>query len=275
VLRVPREESRFGVFNGRLALFHRFQDTKEYWHSHWSEKTRDSMSRIGREGRLPEFGSLILKHSPRHLPILEAGCGPGQIVAALHARGYHVSGVDYEPEVVRYVNETMPYLDVKYGDVARLNYADQTIGSYISIGVVEHLPLGPEPVLSEARRVLHPDGVALISVPLLNTHRRALLRRLGRNGGCVPAEYGFYQYYYSPEEFSRQLAEAGFRVLEMQPYGAMTFLAREHYWFSRFWRSPLCRERVKAVIRPLGDNLPDALKYRYSHMVMAVCRPAP
>jgi SAM-dependent methyltransferase len=274
VLRAPREESCFGVFNGRLALFHRPQDTKEYWQSHWTDRARDAMSRAGREGRLPEFGSLILAHAPRHLPVLEAGCGPGQIVAALHSHGYQVLGVDYEPGVVRFVNEAMPGLNVTVGDVSSLDLADGSIGCYISIGVVEHLPLGPAPVLREARRVLHRDGVALVSVPLLNARRREFLRRLAREAGGVPPGYNFYQYYYSTEELSRYLADAGLRVVGMRPYGVTTFLSREHSGFSAFWRSPLCRERVRAVLRALGPRLPGVLKFRYSHMVMAVCRPA-
>lgn len=271
-LRPPRAGTAFGRVSKYLALFHEIRNTKDYWCAHWDEKSRASLVRSGREGVLPEFGPLILKHAPWDLPVLEAGCGPAHIVAALARLGYRVTGVDYEPDVVRFVTSVMPDLDVRLGDVNSLEMESGSIGCYISIGVAEHFIEGPERTLTEARRVLHNKGVALISVPYLNSTRRKYLNHVHRNWS-PPLGLHFYQYYFSEDDFKEQLRKAGFRIAAVYLYGSMTFLTREHPIFGRYWNSIACREFMKPTLRSSIRKTLGTMEKRYSHMIMAVCHP--
>src|SRR5439155_18758008 len=168
----------FRCYNGRLALFHEVGNSVKYWREYWSDEKRAELTKQAKLGELYDYDAPVRKYVPKELPVLEAGCGPGHMVAALVARGYKAIGVDFEPEVVRFVNKMWPLLNVVEGDVRRLDVADGSIGCYLSGGVVEHFPEGPAAALREARRVLHPKGVALIQVPYLNPGRAKLLQRL-------------------------------------------------------------------------------------------------
>lgn len=228
----------------------------------------------GQSGDLGEYDPLVQRYAARDLPILEAGCGLSQVVAALVRRGFTVTGVDYDREVVRFVNQSFPDLDVRFGDVTALEIEDATIGLYMSLGVVEHFPEGPSGALREARRVLHPRGFALISVPYLNRARRAYLDYAGRVR--IPEQPGvqFYQYYFSAEEFESLLNAAQLSVVERTPLFVEPHLLREHPAFVRYWRSPLCRHRMREPIRRVLRRAPRWMLERYGHMMMYVCRPA-
>jgi SAM-dependent methyltransferase len=165
-----------------------------------------------------------------------------------------------------------PDLDVRIGDVRNLEFETGSIGCYLSVGVVEHFIDGPGLALKEARRVLHRDGIALISVPYLNPARKSHLENL--RGGCSSENRSFHQYYFSVEEFTVCLREAGLAVINTMPYAVEAFLVREQPLFSRFWRSSICRERVKIPLRRVFNNPPRWMRFNYGHMMMFACRPS-
>ena len=271
-LRNPKPNTRFFRYGNRLALFHQATDHVDYWREYWDPaKVRDLVAR-GRSGDLDEFESLITRYAPKELPVLEAGCGPAHLVAALLARGYRATGIDYEPEVVRFANATLPEAEVKQGNVLSLAHRSDTIGCYLSVGVVEHFIDGPSSALREARRVLHPNGVALISVPYLNPSRARLLRMLPARNEASDG-LSFHQYYFSTEEFGAELRRAKLEVIEYWPYAVKAFLTREHPVASAFWRSPFCRDRMKRRMSKQLFGAPRWMRRRYAHMLMAVCRP--
>ena len=271
-LRNPKPDTRFYRCGNRLALFHRAADHVDYWRDYWDPiKARDLVAR-GRSGNLDEFESLITRYVPKQLPVLEAGCGPGHLVAALLARGYLATGIDYEPEVVRFANATLPEAEIKHGNVLSLEHPSGSIGCYLSVGVVEHFIDGPGGALMEAQRVLHPKGVALISVPYLNPARTRHLRT------APPREEAsddlcFHQYYFGAREFEAELRRAGLVVVEYWPYAVKAFLTREHPVAAAFWGSRLCRDRMKRTLTRQMSGAPRWMRHRYAHMLMAVCRP--
>lgn len=266
----PRKNTVFARHNGQLALFHKVTDHLDYWGDHWNEAKCAALIERGRRGELPEFGEAILQHAPPHLPVLEAGCGPGHIVAALQARGYQAMGIDYEPRVIEFARKAAPDLTVFRADIRHLPYADGGIGAYISIGLIEHFEDGCVEALAEIRRALHDDGFAFISVPYLNPARKAML---GRLSAAPTTGLHFYQYYFSREELAAPLERAGLKIVEFLPYAAEAFLTREHALTARFWRSPLARERLKRPVRRIAATGPRWFKAKYAHMLMAVCRP--
>jgi SAM-dependent methyltransferase len=261
----------YGRLNGRLALFQRTSTQQSYWVDYWTKTPNQVTTASGEDGEIPELGDLVERSAPRDKPILEAGCGPGHVVAALTARGYTAIGIEYEPSVVERARKTHEHLDLRVGDVRALEIPSETIGCYLSLGVVEHFTEGPVAILREARRVLARDGVALVSVPYLNPLRRA---HLDRQPGTTPDGLSFHQYYFSVEEFTQLAEEAGFEVIEQLPYAVEAFLGREHPVFSRIWSSRLLRGKARDRVRRGMRNASMRIRERYAHMIMFVCRPA-
>lgn len=272
LLQNPKPHTEFRRYNGRLALFHQSSDHINYWETYWKRDHTANLIKRGKEGDLGEFESLIERYVPRDLPVLEAGCGPAHLVAALHARNYHVVGIDYEPQVVALARQHLPHLDIRHGNVLALDLPSASFGCYLSVGVVEHFQEGPIQALREARRVLHPRGVALISVPYLNRLRLKHYHKLQNVPEAQPA-LSFHQYYYSIDDFTEHLNQAGLKVVDQLPYSSMSFLIREHPLFTQFWHSPIFRERLKRIVRRFLFEDSGSIRNRYGHMIMFICRP--
>ena len=162
--------------------------------------------------------------------MLEGGCGRGQYVAYYGARGAKVIGLDFAREWLKVARAEIPSLRLCAGDVFALPFPDRAFDLYYSGGVVEHFESGAERALGEARRVLKPDGVLLMSVPYFSPLRRALSalgrrdwRRVTRSRVEDPPDttLRFYQYAYTVPEFTRLLTAAGFRVRETQGYAVV------------------------------------------------------
>lgn len=226
----------------------------------------------GKAGDLGEFEALIGRYVPRDLLVLEAGCGPAHLSAALYTRNYRVIGVDYEPHIVALANQQLPHLDIREGDILNIDLPEASVGCYLSVGVVEHFAEGPAQALREARRILHQHGVALISVPYLNPARRRFLSTLP-SSFVHERDLHFHQYYFSGEDFISILSEAGLRVIDTFPYSVMAFLTREHPIVSQLWQSKFCANRIKRIFRKLFTESPHFIRYHYGHMQMFVCRP--
>ena len=269
-LRAPKPGTAFCQHHGRLALFHQEAEGAAYWKDYWTPQRREALLGKNRAGSLGELDAPIEEWVPRDRPAVEAGCGPAHVVAALSARGYTITGVDYEPEVVSFVKAELPGLDVRLANINALPFPDASLGSYLSFGVVEHIEEGPDAALREARRVLHPDGVALISVPFLNPPRAA---ELEVTTSSPPADRTFHQYYFGLEDFSALLDRAGLRTVATVPYAVEAFLIREHPIAHRLWKTPIARQRVKRVFRRAFTTAPISLRRRYAHMMLFVAKP--
>ena len=203
--------------------------------------------------------------------VLEAGCGAGEVAAALHHRGFAVHAVDYEANTVRELRDRFPMIDATCGDVRDLPMESGSVTYYLSIGVLEHMQDGSEEAILEARRVLRSGGRAFISVPYLNPFRQAFLDRCLSGGHCEAAPLFFHQYYFSTNEFSRILESNGLMVLDAYPYACAAFLTREVPVLSRVWRSRLVRARLRRWGSARCANAGPDFRRRFGHMVMFVC----
>lgn len=97
--------------------------------------------------------------------ILDAGCGTGYGTAEL-AGAASVTGIDIAAEAVeharsRYGSERVRFVQ---GSCETLPFSDGAFDLLVAFEVIEHLD-GWQDMLSEARRVLRPGGVLLVSTP--------------------------------------------------------------------------------------------------------------
>lgn len=268
---MPKTGTRFVRHNGRLALFHQRMEHRDYWRDYWTDAKLERMRRHLSTGALDDFGPVFTRYLPRRGLVLEAGCGAGFYVAGLLALGYLVTGIDYEPEVIRRLLDVEPDLPVEVGDITATRFFEEELSAYVSLGVIEHFEDGCEAALDEMARIVEPEGVALVSVPYLNPARARLLDHVP-SSDALPEELSFHQYYYSADELSAMLARVGFETVEIYPYDCEAFLTREHPFGRPAWHSALARDRVKRWLRSRLRSRSRAFRRRYGHMVMAVAR---
>ena len=104
-------------------------------------------------------------------------------------------------------------------DLRALAVVTGGIAAYLSLGVVEHDPDGPDAILREAARVVPSGGALLLSVPYWNGVRRLAAPYLRRQARHTREAGGqFYQYAFTRRELGRRLVAHGFAVASFHPY---------------------------------------------------------
>jgi SAM-dependent methyltransferase len=193
---------------------------QQFWEDHWRKQRQHAANMLKRSANgylgCGALAASLVKHLPRKGIILEAGCGLGQYVLALRARGYDCRGIDFAEDTVQWVRGLFPSVPIDVGDVLHLPFPDGSIAAYLSFGVAEHFADGPEKVLHEAHRILELRGRILISVP--QTFPMRVARAMPEHFR-IPPDYAFYQYAFEPNDFRNRLAEAGFITVAECGYG--------------------------------------------------------
>ena len=249
------------VERNRLIYYEATAD-QAFWDRHWRDNFSDKMYDRAERGFLDQFESIFTRYLPKNALILEAGCGLGQFVLALGARGYTIEGVEWGRETVEFAHKHYPDLPVKVGDVTKLDVPDGYYSAYISIGVWEHRRNGPDPFVKEAVRIIKPGGIGLISVPYFNPLRR-LKAWLGFYQDNVEG-LDFYQYAYSKNEFAEILEHGGLHVVEsvvLSPYKGITDEISLLRWLDRWLLSRLL---IQAIL-----SLP--IFRKFGHSILFVC----
>ena len=156
--------------------------------------------------------------------VVEVGCGPGRMTAALAERFDRVLGLDVSPVMVVRAREAVPVASVEFRAIAgeRLEgVADGSVDALVCYLVLQHLP-SVDHVLGYVRefgRVLAPDGEAFVQLPVLDrglvprawrAARTAALPLAGRDANRSAAFRGTRV---TDDELARGLREAGLRVV--------------------------------------------------------------
>lgn len=196
-----------------LAYYSR-SATEAFWSEHWGGQSVEELLRIARASPLTR---LIEAHLPPDGPLLEAGCGLGQYVLLFRERGRPAVGADWSLEAVRDGARAGAPLAVM--DLRTLAVRSRSVAAYLSLGVVEHDPAGPDGIVAEAARVIPPGGVLLLSVPYWNGVRLLLAPLLRRQGRQALEDGGqFYQFAFTRREVRGFLEPHGFTVRCFHPY---------------------------------------------------------
>lgn len=169
---------------------------------------------------------IIERSLPRSTPdpILDAGCGAGDYVAALRQRGYDVLGVEYLPE--KLARPAMTGLDLIRASIEDLPFADCSFSAVLLNEVLEHVP-NDRRGLQEIARVLAPHGRLICFSPnrlfpfethgVYKKHSPQMIHPAVPGIPYIPIPLGsrLFTYWarnYWPWELRQLLRETGFRI---------------------------------------------------------------
>jgi SAM-dependent methyltransferase len=100
-------------------------------------------------------------------PIVDLGCGPGQVARYLADRGAHSIGVDLSPQMLRQARLQAASQPFVCGDLRTLPFRPAWASGAVAFYSIQHLPRQDLPLaLEEIRRVVAPGGILVIATHL-------------------------------------------------------------------------------------------------------------
>jgi SAM-dependent methyltransferase len=179
-----------------------------------------------------EIVPVIEKYIDPSFKLIEAGCGLGGWVSYFSKKGYNITGIEYDMRIVEQAKVLDPDIKIICSNVVKLESDDNSFDGYISLGVIEHFEGGPLEALSEAKRVLKPAGLILLSVPLLTPLRRILAHPLRDLYFMIHKLRGgkkyFGEYRYTKKELLTFLKTAHFEIIYTGPDDYMKTDRKHH-----------------------------------------------
>lgn len=207
---------------------------------------------------LEEIAKIVVKSNR----ILDVGCFPYHLGAALEKMGYAVWGIagTHEPiknkkvEILNIETDTFPYKN---------NFFDLVLCSE----VVEHLPHSPIPAIKEMYRVTKPGGHILITTPNINRSINQGKMILGRapvysidafweNEGKGSNLYHRHNREYTLNELKKLTTHAGWHVRKATHFVSYTpFRRRSRKDNPLLWTAKLTNFLAMKAIPRLADTI--------------------
>lgn len=139
------------------------------WNRYWERKNlkKRVIEFLRKKYFARVFANIVKKHITTG-PVLEAGCGSGEILKTL-AKKYKVIGVDNSEAVIRDFNRGNNY-EVRLADIRNLPFKDKSFEVIYNQGVMEHFSDKQiEEILREFKRVA--DKVVILVPSNLSVFR--------------------------------------------------------------------------------------------------------
>lgn len=175
----------------------------------------------------------------QHSAVLDAGCGTGGFLSALHHRFNHarLTGIDASSEAIDFTRERGLGVELVCGDVQALPFADQRFDLIISLDVLSTDKLDDARALRELSRVLKTGRSLILNLPAFDCLKGAhdVAVNVGRR--------------YTRPRLQKLLNQSGFDV-EWLTYWNMLLFIPIAIW-RRVSRFQARRRRARSDLRPL------------------------
>jgi SAM-dependent methyltransferase len=162
-------------------------------------------------------------------PVVDVGCGPGQVAYYLHTRGVPISGLDLSPEMVAHARRLAPQITFRQGSLVALDAADATLGGIVAFYSIIHVAPDDQPrAMREFNRALRPGGLLMLAFHL----GREIIHL--DEWWDQPVDLDFH--FYDRATITGLLEETGFTVeawIERQPYASFEHPSQRAYLFAR------------------------------------------
>ncbi|OGH94953.1 MAG: hypothetical protein A2538_04670 [Candidatus Magasanikbacteria bacterium RIFOXYD2_FULL_41_14] len=201
----------FDKINNRLVFVEK-SPTAVFWDDLWTSSgdLKKQIVSVRKDNLVCLISKKYLKTGDK---VLDGGCGKGQFVYALQNYfRFDTYGVDFAEKIVAKINQTIPTLKIKLGDVRNLSFEDDFFDGYWSLGVIEHFYDGYDSILLEIRRVLKKGGFLFITFPHLSWLRKLKIK-LGKYREFVGSEDNkkdFYQFALDDHKVIEDIEKLGF-----------------------------------------------------------------
>jgi SAM-dependent methyltransferase len=195
----------------------RYDSTRAAWEDIWDSASIETEFQAVRYPRSMATIQTYLPYLPKDALILEAGSGLSAVVMLLREMDYAVAGMDYALNALCASHDFDNRLPLLAGDVHKLPIAKDSLGGYLSFGVLEHFEHGMGPALAEAQRVLQPRGVLVLTIPYPHIVHRALALRRRLRGESGLNDETFYESTFTRNSLMQAVIQAGFIPCEVKP----------------------------------------------------------
>ena len=182
--------------------------------------------------------------------LLEVGCGQGDCLLEAQARGFVVSGVEFNPDSVAIANKRLGSAAVKTGTLEDAGFSAASFDVVVMADVLEHVN-DPVVTLRLVHALLRPGGLLFLATPSLASWSARLM-------GSHWMEYKVeHLFYFNPQTIRLALEKADFQQIVV---ARNTKVLSFDYVCAHFEQFPV--KLVSPTLRLLHTVVPRKLGHR-------------
>lgn len=138
--------------------------------------------------------------------LLDIGCGNGSSMLTMQAKGWNVTGIDFDEVAITQAKNNN--LDANVSDLFSANYKDNCFDAIMMNHVIEHVP-NPQEFIKECLRILKPGGTLVALTPNVTSKGHREFKANWR-GLEIPRHLQIF----SPNSLAILATKAGFKKVE-------------------------------------------------------------